>query len=398
MRTFRIAVGLFMLTVASAPVYAQDIVRIGVLNDQSGPYADLNGHGSTVGAELAVEDFGGTVAGMKIEILVGDHQNKPDLASGIARGWFDSGVDAIADLSNSGAALAVSSIARDANKVGLASGATSKRFTGDACSANTLPWTVDTFGLANTTGKAVVREGGTDWYFLAADYVFGADLQAQTTRVVEAAGGKVVGSAKHPLGNSDFSSYLLAAQASGAKILGISSAGADAVNVLKASSEFRIADSGMRPVALAMFMSEVHAVGLDIAQGLLISDAFYWDLNDRTRKFSQRFSEKMDGKKPTVFQAGVYSQVLHYLKAVQKIGSAKDGKLVVETMKSLPVDDDAFGPSTVRKDGRRMIPMYTFKVKSPAESKGPWDYYQLISTTAPEDAWAPLDPACPLAK
>jgi len=374
------------------------VVKIGVLNDMSGLYADLGGPGSVVAAKMAAEEFGNKVAGMPIEIVSADHQNKPDIGSGIATKWIDvDGVDAILDVPNSGVALAMAKIASDKNKVFIDSGAATSDLTGKACTPNTVHWTYDTWSLANGTGKYVVKAGGDTWFFLVADYAFGKALERDTKTVVEANGGKVLGSVSHPLNASDFSSFLLQAQASKAKIIGLANAGGDTINSIKAASEFGIVQGGQKMAGLLVFISDIHALGLKAANGLQLTSAFYWDTNDATRAWSKKFAARHNGRMPTMVQAGVYAGVLHYLKAVQALKSDEDGKAVVAKMKSLPTDDPAFGKGTIRADGRKIHPMYLFEVKKPNESKGAWDYYKLIREIPAAEAFRPLDQgACPL--
>ncbi len=375
-------------------------LRIGVLTDMSGLYADPTGKGSVEAAKLAVEDFGGKVGDRPIEILFADHQNKTDVGSNATRQWFDvDKVDAVVDVPGSAIALAVNDLARNANKVFLVSGAASSDLTGKACSPNTIHWTYDTWALANGTGKSVVRAGGDTWFFLTADYAFGHALERDVSAVVKGAGGKVVGSVRHPLNASDFSSFLLQAQTSKAKIVGLANAGGDSINSIKQASEFGITKGGQKLAGLLLNISDVHALGLQVSQGLELTDAFYWDRNDGTRAWSKRFAEKREGKMPTMIQAGVYSSVLHYLKAVKELNSSTDGKAVVAKMKEVPTDDALFGKGQVRIDGRKIHPMYLYEVKSPAESKGAWDYYKLVREIPMEEAFKPLaESECPLVK
>jgi branched-chain amino acid transport system substrate-binding protein len=376
------------------------VVKIGVLNDQSGTYADLAGPGSVVAARMAVEDFGAAKKGMKVEIVVADHQNKPDVGSSIARQWFDADkVDVIVDVPTSSVALAVNQIAKDKNKVLIVStGATSDLY-GKACTPNTLHWTYDTWSLANGTGSAIVKTGGTTWFFLTADYAFGHALERDTEAVVLKNGGKVLGKVRHPFPTSDFSSFLLQAQASKAKIIGLANAGADTINAIKQGAEFGIVKGGQQFAGLLVFLTDVHSLGLNTAQGLLLTESFYWDLNDQTRAFSKRFAKLHKGAMPTMGQAGVYSAVLHYLKAVAALKSDSPGDKVVAKMKELPTDDPVFGKGRVRQDGRKIHPMYLFEVKKPSESKGPWDYYKLRATIPADQAFRPeKEGGCPLVK
>ena len=400
-RTYLLAAVASLLFAASA--YADDkIVKIGALSDQASLYADLGGPGSTLAAQMAIEDSGLTKKGWTIDVVVGDHQNKPDIAVGIARRWFDEDkVDAIVDVPNSGVALAVSQVVKEKNGVFMDSGAATSDLTGKACTPNTIHWTYDTYALANGTGKAVVKAGGDSWFFLTADYAFGHALQRDTSAVVEANGGKVVGSVDVPLNTPDFSSFLLQAQASQAKIIGLANAGGDTTNSIKQAHEFGVAGGGQKLAALLLFISDVNALGLDIAQGLQFTETFYWDMNDGTRAFSKRFSDRMKNHaEPTMVQAGVYASLIHYFKALKALGgNPHDGAAVVGKMKELPTDDPLFGKGVIRVDGRTIHPAYLFEVKSPAESKYPWDYYKLIATIAADEAFRPLAQSeCPLVK
>ena len=354
-------------------------IKIGVLNDMSGPYMNTGGPTSIVCTKQALEDFGVSGKGLNVEVINADHQNKPDLAVSIARQWFDrDGVDMLLDVPTSSVALAVQSVAREKNKVYLNSGAASSDLTGKACSPNTIHWTYDTYMLARSTGGAMVKAGGDSWYFLTADYAFGKQLQADTTAMATAQGGKVMGSSPYPFpGTTDFSSFLVQAQSSKAKVLGLCNAGADTVNSIKQAREFGI-NQTMKVAALLMFVTDVHALGLDVAQGLVLTESFYWDLNDRTRAFTNRVKSKTPNNLPNMDHAGCYSATLHYLKTVAAMGAAeakKDGAATVARMKAMPVEDDCFGKTTIRVDGRNLTPAYLFEVKKPSESKGPWDYY-----------------------
>jgi branched-chain amino acid transport system substrate-binding protein len=377
-------------------------VKIGVLTDLSSLYADLGGPGSILAAQMAVEDSGLTKKGWTIDILSGDHQNKPDIGVGIARKWYDENkVDVIVDVPNSGVGLAIAGVAKEKNFVYINSGAASSDLTGKACTPNTIHWTYDTYALANGTGKAVVKAGGDSWFFLTADYAFGHALQRDTSAVVEANRGKVVGSVNVPLNTPDFSSFLLQAQASNAKIIGLANAGGDTTNSIKQAHEFGLAGGGQKLAALLLFISDVNALGLDIAQGLQFTETFYWDMNDGTRAFSKRFSDRMKNHaEPTMVQAGVYASLIHYFKALEALGgNPHDGVEVVGKMKELPTDDPLFGKGVIRVDGRTIHPAYLFEVKSPAESKYPWDYYKLIATIPADEAFRPLSESqCPLVK
>ena len=377
-------------------------VKIGVLNDMSSLYADIGGPNSVVAVKMAVEDSGLPAKGWKIDVISGDHQNKPDVGVNISRQWIDTEkVDAIADTPNSGVALAVSNVVKEKNAVLLNNGGASADLTGKACNANTISYTYDTYMLANGTGKALTKAGGDSWFFLTADYAFGAALERDTSAVVTANGGKVLGDVKHPLNTSDFSSFLLQAQASKAKIIGLANAGGDTTNAIKQAAEFGIVEGGQKLAALLLFINDVHALGLKTAHGLTFTESFYWDLNDNTRAWSKRFQEKVSNHAmPSMTQAGNYAAVLHYLKALEALGgNPHDGAKVVAKMKEIPTDDPLFGKGPLRADGRRLIPAYLFEVKKPEESKYPWDYYKLVATISPEDAAKPLAASeCPLVK
>jgi branched-chain amino acid transport system substrate-binding protein len=389
------AAAAFIGTAANAEDLA---VKIGVMSDMSGLYADLGGPGSVAAAKLAVEDFNPAAHGMKVEIVTGDMQNKPDVGSNLARQWFDvDHVDMIVDVPNSGVALAVNEVAREKNKVFLVSGAASSDLTGPKCSPDTIHWTYDTWMLANGTGKALVKTGGDTWFFLTADYAFGHALERDTTAVVLANGGKVLGSVAHPLNTSDFSSFLLQAQASKAKVIGLANAGGDTINSIKQGAEFGITAGGQQFAGLLVFVTDVNSLGLKTAQGLVLTETFYWDMNDATRAWTKRWQAQMPGKFPSMVQAGVYSAVTHYLKAVAALKSTADGKTVVAKMKDIPTDDPLFGKGYVRADGRNIHPAYLFEVKKPEESKYPGDYYKLRATIPAEEAFRPLkDGNCPL--
>jgi branched-chain amino acid transport system substrate-binding protein len=390
------------LTVAGA-AFAQDkTVKIGALSDQSGLYADLGGPGSTLAAQMAIEDSGLAGKGWKIDIISGDHQNKPDIGTAIARQWFDvDKVDIIVDVPNSGVALAVNNVVKEKNGVYINSGAATSDLTNAQCSPNTVHWTYDTYMLAHTTGQALVKAGGDSWFFLTADYAFGAALERDTTAVITANGGKVVGGVKHPLNTPDFSSFLLQAQASKAKIIGLANAGGDTTNTIKQAAEFGIVKGGQKLAALLLFLTDVKAIGLETAQGLNFTETFYWDMNDQTRAFSKRFSEKIkNGAMPTMVQAGVYAGVRHYLKALDALGgNPHDGVKVVEKMKSMPTEDDLFGKGEIQPNGRTIHNAYLFEVKKPSESKGPWDFYKLVGTVPGDQAFTPLSESkCALLK
>jgi branched-chain amino acid transport system substrate-binding protein len=377
-------------------------VKIGVLNDMNSLYADIGGPNSVVAANMAVEDSGLRAKGWTIDVISGDHQNKPDVGVNISRQWIDNDkVDLIADTPNSGVALAVSNVAREKNIIMLNSGAATADLTGKYCNANTISYTFDTYMLANGTGKALTKAGGDSWFFLTADYAFGHALERDTSAVVTANGGKVLGDVKHPLNTSDFSSFLLQAQSSKAKIVGLANAGGDTTNAIKQASEFGLVAGGQKLAALLLFINDVHALGLKTAQGLTFTESFYWDMNDQTRAWSNRFIKlSPKGTMPSMTVAGVYAGVLHYLKALEALGgNPRDGAKVVAKMKEIPTDDPLFGKGPLRIDGRRIIPAYLFEVKKPEESKYPWDYYKLIATISPEDAAKPLEASeCPLVK
>jgi branched-chain amino acid transport system substrate-binding protein len=397
----RIVIVVVLTVLATGTADAQisgNVVKIGVINDQSSLYADITGQGSVVAARMAVEDA--KLQGLTVEVVFADHQNKPDVGTSLVRQWFDrDGVDAVADVPTSSVALAVNEVVKEKNKVHLNSGAATSDLTGKACSPNTVHFTYDTWALANGTGKAVVKAGGDSWFFLTADYAFGHALERDVSNVVKATGGKVVGAVRHPLNTPDFSSFLLQAQASRAKVIGLANAGGDTVNSIKQASEFGIAKGGQKLAGLLVFVNDINALSLRTAQGLQLTEAFYWDLNDQTRAWSKRFAARHGGKMPSMVQAGVYGSVLHYLKAVAQIKNDTDGKAVVAKMKELPTDDPLFGKGTIRADGRKIHPMYLFEVKTPDQSKGAWDFYKLVSTIPAAEAFRPIDQGeCPLVK
>ena len=376
-----------LLSLTAGPAAAEDIpIKIGVLNDRSGVYADLAGEGSVIAAKMAVEDFGAAAKGIKVEII-------------IARQWIDQdGVDVIADVPTSSAALAVNEVVREKNKIFLVSGAATSDLTGPKCSPNTVHWTYDTWALAHGTGKAMVEQGGKKWFFITADYAFGQALERDTAAVVKEAGGEVVGSVKHPFPGQDFSSFLLQAQSSGAQVIGLANAGGDTINTIKQAAEFGITQGGQKLAGLLIFITDVHALGLQTAQGLVLTEAFYWDKDDGTRAFAKRFAERHDGKMPSMVHAGVYASVLHYLKAIDAVKS-KDPKVVMAKMKEMPSEDPLFGKGKIRVDGRHVHDMYLVEVKKPEESKGPWDYYKILATIPADQAFRPLDQGgCPLVK
>ncbi len=371
----------------------QPALKIGVLTDLSGPYQDTTGRTSVVCAQQAVQDFASS-RGLAVEVISADHQNKADIGAGIARQWFDrDGVDLILDVPNSAVALAVNGVAREKNKVFIASGSATTSLTGDQCSPNTVQWTYDTYMLARSTGGALVKAGGTSWFFVGADYTFGHSLAQDTGAVVTAAGGKVEGSAFYPSpGTTDFSSLLLQAQASGAKVVGFANSGAETINCIKQAVEFGLTPA-VRLAALLMYVTDVHALGLDAAQGLSLTETFYWDMNDRTRAFAQRVLPKTPRNMPNMVHAGCYAGALHWMKAASDLGVAQakaSGAATVERMKAMPTDDDCFGAGSIRADGRTLHPAYLFEAKKPSESKGPWDVMRLVATTPADQAFRPL--------
>jgi branched-chain amino acid transport system substrate-binding protein len=380
--------------------HAQTTVKIGVLTDMSSLYADLSGQGSALAARMAVEDFGAEKKGLKVEILSADHQNKPDIGSTVARQWLDvEKVDVIVDVPNSAVALAVNGIVKEKNKTLLISGAASADLTGKACTPNTVHWTYDTWALANGTGNAIIKTGGDTWFFLTSDYAFGHALERDTEAVVLAAGGKLLGKVRHPLNTSDFSSFLLQAQSSKAKIIGLANAGGDTTNTIKQAAEFGIVAGGQNLAGLLVFITDVHALGLKTAQGLIFTETFYWDRDEQTRAFAARFAPQFKGVHPTMVHAGVYSAVLHFLKAAEALKDVSDGSKVVAKMKDLPTDDPLFGKGSIRADGRKLHPAYLVEVKKPDESKAPWDYHKIRATIPTEQAFRPLDKGeCPLVK
>jgi branched-chain amino acid transport system substrate-binding protein len=399
MRFMSLAACLCAAFVLQSPVSAQapNSIKIGILNDQAGPYADFGGKTSVTAAQMAVEDFGGKVLGKPIEIVAGDHQNKPDVAASIAKRWFDvDNVDAVADLTNSAVALAVQKIAAEKGKVTLSVGPATTRLTNEDCSPTGFHWAFDTYSQAVGTARAIVGQGGKSWFILAADYAFGHQMAADLARVVKENGGSVLGEVRVPLNTQDFSSFLLQASASKAQIIGLANAGGDTINSVKQASEFRIAAGGQKLAGLVVVLSDVHALGLPVANGLVFTTAFYWDLNDQTRAWSKRFFDRT-GRMPGMVQAGTYSAVLHYLKAMQAAGSA-DGKAVAAKMREIKVDD-FFAKGFVREDGRMVHDMLLVEVKKPAESKAPWDYYKVLRTIAANDAVQPLEQGkCALVK
>ncbi len=396
-----VAAGALMLAMPGlAAAQDQKTIKIGVLTDMSSLYADVTGKGSVVATQMAVEDFNAAGKPLKVEVIGADHQNKADVAAGIARKWFDTeGVDMIVDVPNSAVALAVAAIAREKNKVMIASGPSSSDLTGKACSPSTVHWTYDTYALATGAATAVVESGGKNWFTLTADYAFGHAMEQDVRNVVARTGGKVIGGVRAPLNTQDFSSFLLQAQASGAQVVGLINAGGDTINSIKQAVEFGIPQGGQRLVATVLYVTDVHSLGLKVAQGLQFTESFYWDLNEGTRAWTKRFAPRNDGRYPSALHAGAYASTLHYLKAVSAVGAATDGVAVVDKMKALPTDDPLFGKGSIRIDGRKIHPMFLFQVKTPAESKYPWDYYTVVKSIPPEQVWRPLsEGGCSLVK
>jgi len=377
---------------------ADKAVKLGLLTDMAGVFSDFSGRGSVVAAQLAIEDFKASHPGLDITLLTADHQNKPDVGSEIVRRWIATdGIDAIIDVPNTAIALAINELARQNNKVLLISGAGSSDLTGKQCSPNTIQWTFDSWSLAHALGSSLVAAGGNTWFFLVADYAFGHTLAAEVGAEVTRVGGKLVGQAVHPVGATDFSSYLLQAQASQAKVIALADAGQDAINAVKAAGEFGLAARGQRIAGLIIFVTDIHAIGLNLAQGMQLAAPFYWDLNDKTRAWSDRFAARMGGAKPSMIQAGVYASTLDYLRVVSGMENLHDGRAVVAAMKATPTDDDLFGPGSIRVDGRKVHDMYVFQVKTPTESHGPWDLYTLVRRIPASEAIRPLsESACPL--
>ena len=382
---------------SAAAQLSDGVVKIGVLTDMSSLYADINGPGAVVATQMAIEDFGGTVLGKKIEFVSGDVQNKADIATSVASRWFDTEqVDVILGTSSSSASLVTARVAADKKKIYIATDPATSDLTGKACTPYTIHWVYDTVALSNGTGSAVVKAGGKDWYFLTADYAFGHALERDVTEVVKANGGRIVGSVRHPLNTTDFSSFLLQAQSSKAQVIGLANAGGDTINAIKQGAEFGIVQGGQKMAGLLVFVSDVHSIGLKLAQGLQLTEAFYWDLNEGTRTWSKRWSAKMNGRMPTSIQAGYYSAVTNYLQTIKELGT-DDSDKVVAKMKATPTSDALFGKGMIRKDGRKIHDMYLFEVKKPEESKGPWDYYKLVRTIPGNEAFRPMDKGgCPL--
>jgi branched-chain amino acid transport system substrate-binding protein len=377
---------------------SDDVVKIGVLTDMASLYADATGKGSLVAVQMAVADYGGKVRGNPVEVISADHQNKPDVAMSIARNWYDNEkVDAIFDVPTSSVALPISTLTREKNKIHINSGGGTSDLTGVACSPNTVHWTYDTYSLSNVAGKAMVKRGEDTWFFVTADYAFGMALERDAANVVKENGGKVLGDVRHPLNSSDFSSFLLQAQASKAKVIGLANAGGDTQNALKQAAEFGITQAGQKMIALLTEITDVHSLGIKATQGLIVTDAFYWDRDDETRAFSNRFNEKV-GHMPTMIQAGLYSATMHYLKAIEAIGT-DDSQKVMAQMRATPINDFFAKGGKIRIDGRMVHDMYLFEVKKPEESKGEWDLYKLLATVPGDEAFRPLDKGnCPLVK
>ena len=394
-----LCLGTALSVAAATGAFAQDkTIKVGVLTDNSGLYSDLGGAGSTVAAQMAIEDSGLAAKGWKIDLISADHQNKPDIGTSIARQWIDvEKVDIFMDVLNSGVGLAVNNVVKEKNSIMINTGAASSDLTNAQCTPNTIHWVYDTYMLANSTGQALVKAGGDTWYFLTADYAFGHALERDTTAVVVKSGGKVIGGVKHPLNTADFSSFLLQAQASKAKIVGMANAGGDTTNTIKQAAEFGITKGGQKVSPLLAFVTDIESIGLETAQGLLLAEAFYWDLNDDTRAFSKRFMERTK-RVPTSAQAGVYSSITHYLKAVKAAGTT-DAATVIKVMKETPINDFFAKNGKIREDGRMIHDMYLFEVKSPKESKAPWDYYKLVATVPGDEAFTtPAESKCSLMK
>jgi branched-chain amino acid transport system substrate-binding protein len=397
-----LATGAICISAGAAQAqYSDGTIKIGVMNDQSGLYADLTGQGSVWAARKAIEDFcESTKCHDKIEVVFADHQNKPDIGSNVVRQWYDvDKVDVVVDVPTSSVALAVNNITKEKNKVFLVSGAATSDLTGKACTPNTVHWTYDTWALANGTGNAIVKTGGDTWFFITADYAFGHALERDTEAVVLKSGGKVLGKVRHPFPGQDFSSFLLQAQASKAKIIGLANAGGDTINSIKQASEFGIVSAGQNLAGLLVFITDVHALGLKTAQGLIFTEAWYWDTSDANRAFAKEFAPANKGNHPTMIHAGVYSAITHYLKAVHELKSDADGAAVVAKMKATPTDDKLFGKGTIRADGRKVHDMLLLEVKKPEESKAPWDYYKVRATIPAAEAFRPIGQGdCPLVK
>jgi branched-chain amino acid transport system substrate-binding protein len=395
------AIGLALVAAsgaAQAQAISDDVVKIGVLTDMSSLYADATGKGSLAAVQMAVEDYGGKVKGKRVEVVFADHQNKPDVGIAIARNWYDNEkVDAIFDVPTSSVALPISTLTREKNRIHINSGGGSSDITGVACSPNTVHWTYDTYALSNVAGKAMVKRGEDTWFFVTADYAFGQALERDAANVVKENGGRVLGDVRHPLNSSDFSSFLLQAQASKAKVIGLANAGGDTTNALKQAAEFGIMQGGQKIIALLMQITDVHALGVTATQGLIVTDAFYWDSNDETRAFSKKFMGRV-GHMPTMIQAGLYSATMHYLKAIEAIGTDEAPKVMAQ-MRAMPINDFFAKGGKIRIDGRMVHDMNLYEVKKPEESRGEWDLYKLIATVPGDEAFRPLDKGgCPLVK
>ncbi len=380
------------MPIARARAQGKPVIKIGVLNDASGPYRDTGGKTSFLATQQAVEEFASLANGYTVEVIYGDHQNKPDVGAGLARQWYDrDGVDMILDVPTSSVALAVAAVAKEKDKCFINVGAATADLTGKQCAPSIVHWSYDTYMLAKSTGGATVKAGGDTWYFITADYAFGQQLQRDTTTFINAAKGKVLGASPYPFpGTTDFSSFLLQAQSSGAKVLGLCNAGGDTVNSIKQAKEFGLT---MQIAAMLMFITDVNALGLQVAQGLRLTESFYWDLNDKTRSFKDRMIIKSPDNWPNMIHAGCYASTLHYMKAMNKLGVAnyrKSGTNIVDAMKSIPTEDDCFGKASIREDGLALLPAYLFEVKKPSESKGKWDYYKTVQVTPASEAWRPL--------
>ncbi len=397
LRRIMLAAALLLLVVPAVRA-ADKTVKLGLLTDMSGVFSDFSGRGSVVAAQLAIEDFRKDHPNVDVQLLTGDHLNKPDVGSAIVRQWIDTDhVDAIIDVPNTTIALAINQLARQNNKVLLISGAGSSELTNAQCSPNTIQWTFDTWSLAHALSQSIVGSGGKTWFFLVADYSFGHTLAHDVTAEIERFGGKSVGEVDHPVGTDDFSTYLLQAAASKADIVALANAGKDAINAIKGASEFGLAKNGQKVAGLMVFVTDIHSVGLAQSQGMLLASPFYWDLNDKTRAWSARFAERTGGARPSMIQAGVYASTLDYLRVIDRVPDYHDGRAVVAAMKATPTDDDLFGKGSIRADGRKLHDMYVFRVKSPSESKSEWDLYDLVRTIPVADAIRPLsESACKL--
>lgn len=393
-----LALGLGLALPAPAQQRPRDAIRIGVMTDLSGGFADVAGPGSVVAAQMAAEDFGGHAAGLPVQIISGDHQNKADVASSLARRWVDTdSVDAIVDLPNSAIALAVGEVVRNANRVALVTAAVSSRLSGDACSPNLIHYSLDTWSMANVPSRSLVQNGGSTWFYVTADYAFGHDLEKQSSEAVARAGGRVLGAVRHPLGATDFSSVLLQAQSSRAQVVALANSQADFINAMKQAGEFGLTRRGQQVVPLAVYVPDIVALGLEATQGAVIASNWYWDLNEQTRAFSRRFAERNGGKMPSALQANVYAAVTHYLRAVDAEHGSADGRAVVARMKAMPTEDSLFGRGSIRADGRRISPVYMFQVKAPAESRGRYDVYRLLREVPLAESYRPVEQgACPM--